>query len=329
MRILLRFAVGAALLVSLNATPPVSLEQHFSELRKSPPELYAFLLRMPKGGDLHNHLAGAIYAESLIQAAANDNLCIDEREWKVIAACTGPNQIPAREANQNNPAFNALIDAFSMRDFVPGRQSAHDHFFDTFDLFSLADKEESGEFVAELARRAADQNESYLELMALAGGGPISKLGATTGLSDSFEKSAENLRLAGLPALVSGLKGKIDNIEKERREFLHCDTEPISAACKVVFRYVYQVLREFPKEQVFAQTLAGFQLAATDPRVVAINFVQPEDGINSMRDYHLHMQMVDFARRLYPNVHITLHAGELVSGSGSAGGFAFPHSRGH
>jgi adenosine deaminase len=77
---------------------------------------------------------------------------------------------------------------------------------------------------------------------------------------------------------------------------------------------VYQVLREFPKAQVFAQTLAGFALAASDPRVVAINFVQPEDGINSMRDYHLHMQMVDFAKRLYPKVHVTLHAGELTSG---------------
>ncbi len=60
-------------------------------------------------------------------------------------------------------------------------------------------------------------------------------------------------------------------------------------------RYVYQVLRELPKAQVFAQVLAGFQLAASDPRVVAINLVQPEDGINSMRDYHLHMQMVEFA----------------------------------
>ena len=69
--------------------------------------------------------------------------------------------------NQDDPSFNAVIDAFSMRDFVPGRQSAHDHFFDSFGLFSLADKGHTGEFVAELSRRAVDQNESYLELMAL------------------------------------------------------------------------------------------------------------------------------------------------------------------
>jgi adenosine deaminase len=117
-----------------------------------------------------------------------------------------------------------------------------------------------------------------------------------------------------MPALVLQLKSKVDEIEKQRIENLHCDSEPSSAPCKVVVRYAYQVLREFPKEQVFAQTLAGFALASMDPRVVAVNFVQPEDGINSMRNYHLHMQMIDFAKRLYPNVHITLHAGELASG---------------
>ena len=45
-----------------------------------------------------------------------------------------------------------------------------------------------------------------------------------------------------------------------------------------------------------------------------MNFVQAEDGYNSMHDYHLHMTMVDYAKRVYPNVHITLHAGELAPG---------------
>jgi hypothetical protein len=32
--------------------------------------MLAFLRQMPKGGDLHNHLSGAIYAESYIQWVA-------------------------------------------------------------------------------------------------------------------------------------------------------------------------------------------------------------------------------------------------------------------
>src|SRR5579864_6639421 len=40
----------------------------FEAARSSPLNLRAFLARMPKGADLHNHLAGAVYAESWIRA---------------------------------------------------------------------------------------------------------------------------------------------------------------------------------------------------------------------------------------------------------------------
>src|SRR5438046_3186914 len=45
--------------------------------RKNPLQLRNLLFKMPKGADLHNHLAGAVYAESWIRAAADDHLCID------------------------------------------------------------------------------------------------------------------------------------------------------------------------------------------------------------------------------------------------------------
>ena len=45
-----------------------------------------------------------------------------------------------------------------------------------------------------------------------------------------------------------------------------------------------------------------------------INFVMPEDGFVSMRDYTLHMKMVEYLHAVYPKVHITLHAGELAPG---------------
>src|SRR5579875_1189604 len=40
------------------------------------PELYAFLKPMPKGGDLHMHLSGAVYAETFIREAAEQGLCV-------------------------------------------------------------------------------------------------------------------------------------------------------------------------------------------------------------------------------------------------------------
>jgi adenosine deaminase len=87
----------------------------------------------------------------------------------------------------------------------------------------------------------------------------------------------------------------------------------------VQVRFIYQVLRAFSPEQVFAQTLLGFETVqqAIDQGSddwVGINFVQPEDYMVAMRDYSLHMKMIEYLHGLYPKVHITLHAGELAPG---------------
>jgi len=84
-------------------------------------------------------------------------------------------------------------------------------------------------------------------------------------------------------------------------------------------RYIYQVLRGFPPEQVFAQTLLGFEtvqasIDAHEPSFVGINFVMPEDGFVSMRDYTLQMKMLEYLHSAYPAVPISLHAGELAPG---------------
>src|SRR5579875_3790916 len=70
---------------------PSTVEQRFDVVRRNPPELYAFLYAMPKGADLHNHLAGAIYAETFLTTAAQDHLCIDRHELAFVArpAATG------------------------------------------------------------------------------------------------------------------------------------------------------------------------------------------------------------------------------------------------
>ena len=73
-------------------------------------------------------------------------------------------------------------------------------------------------------------------------------------------------------------------------------------------------MRDLPPEAVFAQILIGFELASADPRFVGLNLVRPEDGYVPMRDFGLHMKMLDYLHGLYPRVHITLHAGELSVG---------------
>ncbi len=58
----------------------------------------------------------------------------------------------------------------------------------------------------------------------------------------------------------------------------------------------------------------GFELVEADPRVVSLNLVQPEDDPIAVRDFSLHMSMLDYLHGQYPRVPIALHAGELADG---------------
>src|SRR6266404_8877023 len=74
------FFVATFVLVPVDLTPvwhslpaigrPASPPERFLEaVRDRPPLLRAFLQQFPKGGNLHVHLSGAIYLESLIEFA--------------------------------------------------------------------------------------------------------------------------------------------------------------------------------------------------------------------------------------------------------------------
>jgi adenosine deaminase len=309
----------AALLLPLlamaaDAVNPV--EARFARLRNDPPSLYAFLLRMPKGGDLHNHASGAIYAESFLRAAAVDGLCADMRAGAIVAADAGGgcgDNVPAARAESDNALRNALIDSLSMRNFVAGRESGHDHFFAAFEKAGPWKEEHHGEFLAEITQRAAEQNESYLELMGLSCRA-ANELGDKAGLDDSFDRTRDRLVEAGLDGVVERMRVRLAEIERARQSALGCGERPDAPGCHVTVRYMLEVLRESSKQRVFAQVMAGFRLASVEPLAVGVNLVQPEDGVVSMRDYSLQMRMVAYARTQYPKVHVSLHAGELAPG---------------
>jgi adenosine deaminase len=202
-----------------------------------------------------------------------------------------------------------------MRSFVPTAGfSGHDQFFGTFARFQGLSQSHSGEWLDEVASRAAAQNEQYLELMDTPPFGHAAQIAREIGWKDDLSQLREALLERHLRDEIAADKAEIDQAEAGRRAREHCGTPQEMPACKVTIRYLYQVLRGFPKEQVFAQTLLGFEVASADPRFVGINYVMPEDGRISMEDYALHMKIVGFLHGLYPKVHISLHAGELAPG---------------
>jgi adenosine deaminase len=287
---------------------------------ENPLELRAFLYAMPKGADLHNHLVGAVYAETWIREGAEDQLCVDPASMafvKPAGASCAKGDLQASRAYQDQHLYDELIDSFSMRAFVPFTGiSGHDHFFDAFAKFGSVNPRHAGEWLDEVATRADAQNEQYLELMVTPDFTHTAAIAKEIGWRDdrSFSEFRDELLARGLRDDVAVARAFLDQAEALRRAREHCGEAQAASACRVEIRFLYQVLRDFPKEQVFAQTLLGFEAASADPRWVGINYVQPEDAEIAMSDYRLHMKIVGFLHGLYPKVHISLHAGELAPG---------------
>ena len=322
------------------------------------PELYALLKTMPKGADLHMHLSGAIYAETFIAEAAADGLCIAPVDPGKPAVPVGQNalqfvspqggksndcgagQVPASDAFKNLPLYDNLVDSFSMRAFVSTQGiNGHDQFFAAFARFAAL-KEHTGDWLDEVATRAAAQNEQYLEIMHTPAFGRAIELARKINWPQDAESSVTTSQLAQLRDrfIAAGL---LEDVAVDRAEFSralearnsieHCKSpNSASPACNVQIHFLYQVLRgnspplgDNSPQQVFAQTLLGFEVANADPDVVGINLVMAEDGYMAMRDYHLQMQMLDYLHSVYPKVHITLHAGELAPGMVPPAGLSF------
>jgi len=291
--------------------------QYLESVRNNPALLMDFLYRMPKGGDLHNHLTGAIYAESYIQYAVEDGLCIDQQGNMSSPPCdSAKGQLPATDALTNFPFRNLVIDALSIRNYIPtaNDRSVRYHFFAAFGKFDPVVNGHWGEMFAEVTQRSGLEHELYLETMLTPDQGEALKLGKEVGWSDDLPTLRQKMLAAGMDKIVADAQRNLDVGEKGMRQILGCDTPNPQAGCGVTLRYINQVLRAFPKEQVFAQMLAGFELASKDPRVVGINLVQSQDEYRALNDFDLHIKMLDYLHGVYPKVHITLHAGELTPG---------------
>jgi len=311
-------ALSSATPASAAAAPDAEARtaRYFDAIRQQPVPLAMFLQRMPKGGDLHNHLSGAIYAESMIGWAEQDGLCVRLADMSLAKPpCdAGAGLPPVTQALKEADVYHDLVDAFSMRDFVArDGVSGHDQFFATFARFDPATKAHAADMIAEAANRAAADHLDYLELMDSPGMAQARALAAAMPWSDDFDAAFAKLA-PGVAPLVAEVSKGLDATEAEVKSRLHCGTAAAQPGCTVTIRYIAQVIRTFPPAQVFAQAEFGYALAAADPRVVGVNLVAPEDDPTTLRDYDKQMRLLGYMGRRYPTVRLSLHAGELTMG---------------
>jgi adenosine deaminase len=316
-RFIALLALAGTLGVAPGPMPAQRTAAYMQRARTQPERLYDFLLRMPKGGDLHHHLTGSVYAESYIDYAIEDGDCIDATSFAIVAPpCSDPATVPAAQAATNFVLRNHVIDALSIRNFHPAPldEDVRLHFFATFEKFDRVTNGHWGEMFAEVVHRAATENETYLETMLTPDQGEVLHLATQVPYTDDFPALRSALLAAGLRKAIADGRHDLDVGESGMRERFRCGTSVADVGCGLTLRFQYQVLRAFGRASVFAQMLAGFEMASVDRRVVAINLVQSQDEFNALHDFALHMRMLDYLHRVYPHVHISLHAGELTPG---------------
>lgn len=295
-----------------------STSKYFDSIRGNPSLLRRFLFRFPKGGDLHNHLDGAIYAENYIAWAAEDGKCVDlETNTITMPPCdAGENRPAVKDIQFDADKVNRLIDAFSVRNYERRAVSGHDQFFATFTRYLVASFGREGSMIAEVSRRAAAQNILYLELMQSFGMHSARELARERGGFSPAQSLSDQVQNEELNKIVRETIAATDRAERQSRAALGCDRDASAIGCGVTVRYLAQVIRTFPRDQVLAQTMLAYKLIEQDPRYVGLNFVAPEDHPITLRDHKWQMEIIREVGAYFPAAkdRIALHAGELVMG---------------
>jgi hypothetical protein len=260
-------------------------------------------------------LTGATYAESYVAWAAEDRLCVELATLTFLSEVEPCDAAQGRRAAKealDDPTFHAsLIDAMSMRHHHPARTPGEYQFFRAFRFGPLSQRRR-GDMLAEVARRAAAQNVLYLEPTASWDVRLAMEAAARVDWTDDLAALHARLLDAGLRDAPK--TSQLDAAEARMKELLGCATTAPDPGCGVAVRHQAEVRRGFQPVQVFAMLVWAFEQNAADPRFVGVNLVQPEDWHVPVRDYDLHMRMLEYLHARNPDVRIALHAGELTLG---------------
>ncbi len=313
--------------------------RHYASLLAGPEpkmaELTMFFTQMPKGGDLHHHYSGAIYAEQYVDFLDKQGYCVNKQTYRIEtdkAVVAAERAKPAKEREclstaevyADDHTWRELLQRWSNKDFynhVTLQPPPDRLFFQTFGYFGPVSNANFREGLQELKKRAIAENVSYIETMF--------KM-APFMVNPAFDKQAWELagEDAQLDALLHTWMTSLEKDETYTRSINDFIAKIHDASVGIddenfTMRYQTYVLRLLNPSQVFSSMVSAFKAAEFSPKIVGVNIVGQESTAVSMRDYALHMKMFRFLKRAYPEVKVSLHAGELAMGDVPPEGLKF------
>ncbi len=296
----------------LSSSASANVIDYFNTIKADPNALYAFFKRMPKGGELHYHLAGGAYPETMLALVREGQYCINPKTLSVDKL-TQRCHDDASRITTHAKLYNNTLRAWSMKDFIPGQESGHDHFFASFFKFIPLVRGYTAALLADTMQRAANQHELYMEIIISP---DIQRLSHFESLIKNTTgwKEKKRLLLSNKPFQqnITQSVSHTSQLLTDARKILGCDTHSQKEVCRLTIKFQYEVHREQPINPVFVEALFSFAAASQSNDIVAVNLVQAEDGPISLRDYHMHMALFKFLHHTWSSVHVALHAGELT-----------------
>ncbi|NVD99178.1 adenosine deaminase [Massilia sp. BJB1822] len=287
-------------------------------------ELTLFFTMMPKGGDLHHHYSGAIYAEQYLEWVDKQGFCVNKTSYQIETKKEVIEAERAKPAAQrtcvnsseliaDNATYRELLQRWSTKDFYNhgAVQPPPDRaFFDTFGYFGPVASTNTNEGLKTLKQRAIAENLSYIET--------IFELAPMT-MNAQFDQAVQGADQAKLQAQMEAWLPQLEKDAgfKQAIQAYIANVQSSSAGVDdehFTMRYQPYVLRFLSPSLVFSQMVGAFEAATLEKKIVGVNIVGAENFNVSMRDYSMHMQMFKFLKTKYPKVKVALHAGELAMG---------------
>lgn len=301
-----------------------STNSYFEKIRNNEAALTAFFSQMPKGGDLHHHYSGSVYAEPILDYAITENFYLNIETMMVAREKPSYGNWEQfsilKDKGQLDRYKQKIMHKWSVKDYNYVDYPSDKLFFEAFEKFMPAADEMFRSGLLELKNRAVKENLSYIETQLSTIPAPINM--------EELTKFNEQLRTMAAKKDEKAIMELLDTIYKElikknassyAKDFNNNFVGKLHSDLKIdddhfTMRYQNFVLRFMEPTELFKNLVVAFISADTSPLMAGVNIVSPEDGETSMKDYWLHMMMFKYCHSRFPDVKYTLHAGELTLG---------------
>ncbi|KAF0709983.1 Adenine deaminase [Aphis craccivora] len=253
-----------------------------------------FMNLIPKGGDLHNHLSGALFFEDYVNIFNKLNYCIDNRTFQVSKNYSN-NCKSFKELDINT--YNEMRKRWSILDYKYNYGNL-EKFFDIFNYLRLP-LDCVKEALLIVKSRAINENIQYIEFML----GMRSIINVDDSKNITFDFNNINI----LMKMFDNDSVKQSNIYQAIKIINNFNISDNNFTVK----YLISLSRTLNPYLFFEQIYYASKIYNKTEEVVGVNVSDREDNKYSFIYYDIQIEIIKYFKDLF-NLKVSLHSGELT-----------------